>query len=342
MTDYDAVLVVSFGGPERPEDVAPFLANVTRGRPIPPERLAEVAAHYQAMGGVSPINARTRELVASVRARLAPMPVYWGNRNWDPLLEQAVEEMRVDGVRHALAFVTSAFGSYSGCRQYREDIERARASVAPDAPSVQPLRLYYDHPGFLDPMADRLRAGLSDLDRRLSGDPAMTRVVFTAHSIPLTMAAGSPYQRQLEQACALIAGAAAPGLAWDLVWQSRSGPPDVAWLEPDVNAHLATLRDEGVVRCVVVPVGFVSDHMEVVYDLDHEAAARAADLGLEWVRVPTVGADPRFVDLVAELVAEQTSGATARCVVPAAQRPLTCGPDCCPRPGPRVSGAPVR
>src|SRR5690606_26674487 len=249
---YDAVVLVSFGGPEGPDDVMPFLANVTRGRDVPPERLAEVAEHYQHFGGVSPINQQCRDLLAAIRADFAAhgldLPVYWGNRNWHPMLADTVAQMRDDGVRRALAFVTSAYGGYSSCRQYLEDIAAARAAVGPDAPVIDKLRHYYDHPGFIEPNVEALREALAKIDptRR-----ATTRVVFVAHSIPLSMAAaagpeGGLYEAQLQQVARLVSAAAAPDLPYDLVWQSRSGPPHVPWLEPDINDHLETLPAQGV------------------------------------------------------------------------------------------------
>jgi ferrochelatase len=343
---YDALVLVSFGGPERPEDVIPFLQNVTRGRNVPPDRLAEVAQHYQHFGGVSPINQQNRELLAALRATL-DLPVYWGNRNWYPMLEDTVRTMRDDGVRRALAFVTSAYGGYSSCRQYREDIARARAAVGDDAPEIDKLRQFWDHPGFVGPHADGVRAALDTLDpaRRSS-----TRLVFTAHSIPVAMArtAGPPptspslsgrYEAQLAETARLVAAAAAPDLPYDLVWQSRSGPPQVPWLEPDVNDHLAALAADGVTSVVVSPIGFVSDHLEVAWDLDTEAAATAKALGLDYVRAATPGTNPQFVAMVGELVAERIdardTGPQSRLGTLAAWD--TCPVDCC-RPAPRPGG----
>lgn len=310
---YDALVLLSFGGPERPEDVLPFLQNVTRGRGVPPERLAEVAEHYLRFGGVSPINQQCRELLAAIRADFAAngvdLPVYWGNRNWDPMLADTVARMRDDGVKRALAFVTSAYSGYSSCRQYQEDIAAARAAVGPDAPVIEKLRQFWDHPGFVEPHADAVRSALAQLDpaRR-----ATTRLVFTAHSIPVSAAAtagphGGRYTAQLEETARLVHAAAAPDLAYDLVWQSRSGPPQVPWLEPDINDHLATLPEQGVTGVVVSPIGFVSDHLEVVWDLDTEALETAKQLGLDFVRAGTPGTDPRFVAMVRELVLERTA-----------------------------------
>jgi ferrochelatase len=308
---YDAVVLVSFGGPEQPDDVLPFLTNVTRGRGVPPERLAEVAEHYQHFGGVSPINQQCRDLLAAIRtdfdAHGLDLPVYWGNRNWHPMLADTVAQLRDDGIRHALAFVTSAYGGYSSCRQYLEDIASARAAVGPDAPVIDKLRQFWDHPGFVDPHADAVRTALATLDpaRRAS-----TRLIFTAHSIPTSMAAtagpqGGRYEAQLRETASLVAAAGAPDLPYDLVWQSRSGPPHVPWLAPDVNDHLRALAGDGVTSVVVSPIGFVSDHLEVVWDLDTEAAATAKQLGLDFVRAGTPGTDSRFVSMVRELVNER-------------------------------------
>ncbi|WP_326553064.1 ferrochelatase [Micromonospora sp. NBC_01813] len=308
---YDALVLLSFGGPEGPDDVLPFLTNVTRGRNVPPERLAEVAEHYQHFGGVSPINQQCRDLLAAIQADFAAngldLPIYWGNRNWHPMLTDTVARMRDDGVRHALGFATSAYGGYSSCRQYQEDIAAARAAVGPDAPVIDKLRQFHDHPGFVGPHAEAVRAAVGTLDPAVRG---RTRLVFTAHSIPDAMAAaagpdGGRYQAQLAETARLVAAGAAPDLPYDLVWQSRSGPPQVPWLEPDINDHLRDLAGQGVTAVVVSPIGFVSDHLEVVWDLDTEAAATAKELGLAYVRAGTPGTHPGFVTMVRELVSER-------------------------------------
>lgn len=316
---YDAFLLVSFGGPEGPDDVLPFLRNVTRGRGVPEERLAEVAEHYRHFGGVSPINEQCRRLLAAVDAELTAhgprLPVYWGNRNWDPYLADTLAELRDAGVERAVAFVTSAYGSYSSCRQYLDDIEQARAKVGPGAPVIDKLRQFHDHPGFVEPHADAVRAALDTLpaDRRDT-----TRLVFTAHSVPVVMddkagPDGHRYTAQLAETARLVAAAAAPDLRHELVWQSRSGPPAVPWLEPDVNDHLTALAvDHHVTDVVVSPIGFVSDHLEVIWDLDNEAAETARDLGLGYARAATPGTDPRFVAMVRELITERTDGAPRR------------------------------
>jgi ferrochelatase len=334
--DVDALIVVSFGGPEGPDDVLPFLERVTAGRGVPRRRLLEVAEHYHRFGGVSPINAQNRALVAALEAELAArgwqLPVYWGNRNWHPFLADTVRQMARDGVHRALAFVTSAFSSYPGCRQYLEDIERARAEVGPDAPDVGKLRAFYDHPGFLRPMARRVEATLSAIpeDRREG-----VRLAFTAHSIPMNMASTSDYQAQLHEACGLVSGLLGERYEWELVYQSRSGPPAQPWLEPDVGDHLEKLAAAGVSDVVIVPIGFVSDHMEVRFDLDVEAAAKAGELGLRAHRAPTVGTDPDFVAMVVDLVAERGQPPRSRLRLGSHEpRPDVCPPGCCP-PGPR-------
>ncbi len=295
--EVDAILIVSFGGPEGPDEVMPFLRNVTAGRGIGDERLAQVAEHYHLFGGVSPINQCNRDLVAALAAELdsrgVDLPVYWGNRNWRPMLADTVARMRDDGVSRAVGFATSAFGSYSGCRQYAEDIERARAAVGPDAPVIHKVPPFWDQEGFLSAMANNLATAR----QTEPGAP----VVFTAHSIPESMAATAPYAAQLHEACRRVAERTATG-QWSLAYQSRSGPPQVPWLEPDVGDELDRQAQSGADAVIVVPIGFVADHMEVVYDLDTEARQRADMLGLRLVRVPTVGTHPAFVTMIADLV----------------------------------------
>lgn len=328
---YDAILLLSFGGPEGMDDVRPFLANVLRGRPVPTERVEEVVHHYERFGGVSPINGQNRALLAALRASLDEagprgLPLYWGNRNWAPYLADTVRDMARDGVRRALAFVTSAFSSYSGCRQYLEDIERARAEVGPGAPEVEKLRPFYNHPRFIAAAADHVRGGLET-----AGAPA--RLVFTAHSIPTAMASACDYEPQLREACLLVARAVGHD-AWDLVYQSRSGPPGQPWLEPDILDHLDALARDGVRDVVVCPIGFVSDHLEVLYDLDTEAQDRARALGLRLVRVPTVSNHPGYVEMVRELIVERMEGPHRATVGPSPALPDACAPGCCPRARP--------
>jgi ferrochelatase len=338
----DALLLLSFGGPEGPDDVLPFLEGVTRGRGVPRERLLEVAGHYEHFGGVSPLNARNRELIARIQAELAAagleLPVYFGNRNWHPFVEDTVAEMTRDGVRRALVFATSAYGGYSACRQYHEDIVRARASVGAAAPELVKLRHFFDHPEFVESAADAVRAAAATLpDERRE----QARLVFTAHSIPTAAdaAAGVPaegghrYSRQIAEAARLVAGEL--GTAdYDVVWQSRSGPPSVPWLEPDVLDHVDTLHAKSAPAMLVCPIGFVSDHVEVVWDLDNEASERAAEYGMSFARAATAGADPRFARMVVELVREHTEGAPARALgaVPSAGCGVNgqpCAVDCC-------------
>lgn len=344
MTDpYDAILVVSFGGPEGMADVMPFLENVTRGRNIPPDRLLEVAHHYELFGGVSPLNGQNRALVAALEAELAAhdtrLPVYWGNRNWQPFLADTLRQMRDDGMRRALAFVTSAYSSYSGCRQYREDIARAQAEVGPGAPAVDKLRTFHNHPGFVAANAEHLRAAIDQLPAERQ---AGAHIAFTAHSIPLAMAERSDYQPQLLDTAGLVAEAV--GRAdWALVWQSRSGPPSQPWLEPDILDHLAELRGRGVREVVVAPIGFISDHMEVLYDLDTEARDFCAAAGMTLVRARTAGTHPAFVAMLRELVQERLDPTQPRRALGARGpgRDL-CPADCCPAPGARpVPAAPA-
>lgn len=309
----DALLLLSFGGPEGPADVRPFLENVTRGRGVPPERLDEVAQHYLHFGGVSPINRLNRDIIEAVRAHPDfALPIYFGNRNWHPMVADTLAAMAADGIRRALVFPTSAYGGYSACRQYDEDILGARAAYGPDAPELVKLRQYFDHPLFIGAVADAV-------SKAFEGMPPNTRLVFTAHSVPSAAdaAAGPPsegghrYSRQIAEAARLVA--AEVGMAeYDVVWQSRSGPPRIPWLSPDIVDHVEALHADGVPGLVISPIGFVSDHLEVVWDLDNEAAERAEKLGMAFARAATPGTDPRFAELVVELVKEHTANAPAR------------------------------
>jgi len=309
---YDALLIVSFGGPESLDDVMPFLANVLRGRNVPESRMREVAHHYEMFDGVSPIKGQNRKLIAALERELEEsgprLPVYWGNRNWHPLLADTIRRMRDDGIRNALAFVTSAYNSYSGCRQYREDIERAREAVGEGAPRVEKLRSFFNHPGFIEPNVENLRRALEQIP---SEHRASARVAFTAHSIPSAMAAGCDYERQLLETSRLVAEGAGHS-DWRLVFQSRSGPPTQPWLEPDICDHLRDLKTEGATDVVVAPVGFISDHMEVLYDLDTEAHALAGELGINMIRAATVGTHPKFVKMIRELILERLDAGTPR------------------------------
>jgi ferrochelatase len=303
---YDALLVLSFGGPEGEADVIPFLENVTRGRNVPRERLLEVAEHYLHFGGVSPINGQNRALIAALEGELAAhgpqLPIYFGNRNWHPFVTDTIRRMRADGIGRALVFVTSAFSSWSGCRQYREDVIRALETLGGDeGPEFDKIRVFYNHPGFIEPMIELTTAALAQIpvERR-----AAAEIVFTAHSIPSEMAKYSAYERQLTESARLIAGAIGTK-RYRLAYQSRSGSPRVPWLEPDILAELDLLREAGVTDVVVVPLGFISDHMEVLFDLDHEAQEHAAALGMTMIRAGTVGTHPRFVTMIRELIEER-------------------------------------
>ncbi len=328
---YDAVLLVSFGGPEGPADVLPFLENVLRGKNVPRERMLAVAEHYEHFGGVSPLNAQNRALVSALEAELQAsgpnLPVYWGNRNWQPLLADTLAQMARDGVRRALGFFTSAYSSYSSCRQYREDIQRAAAVVGADAPQVDKLRAYFNHPGFIGPLVERVREALQVVpaERR-----AGAHVVFTAHSIPLVMAETSQYVAQLAEASRLVCESL--GIVnRELAYQSRSGPPQQPWLEPDVLDVLRRLSREGRTRdVVVVPIGFLSDHIEILWDLDTEAQQLAQQLGLNMVRAATVGSHPDFVGMVRELIEERTVGAPQRALGTLGPSHDVCPADCCP------------
>lgn len=327
---YDAIVLVSFGGPEREQDVMPFLRRVVAGRGVPDERLAAVAEHYYHVGGKSPIGDQCRALIDALRAELdahgIALPIYWGNRNWDPLLADTLARMRDDGVQRALAYVTSAFSSYSGCRQYLENIATARAQVGAGAPEIDKLRGFFNHPGFVETMTARVADALSELPAE-ARDGA--RLVFTAHSIPNAMAATCAYEAQLQETCALVADAAGHA-PHDIVYQSRSGPPQVPWLEPDILDHLRALASDGVKDVVVVPIGFVSDHMEVVWDLDHEAQQLATELGMRMVRAGTAGTHPRFVTMIRELIEERLHARRERPTLGGLKAlPDRCAPDCC-------------
>ncbi len=306
MSRYDALLVVSFGGPEKREDVIPFLENILRGRNVPRERMLEVAEHYYHFGGRSPINDHNRAFIAALKEAI-DLPIYWGNRNWHPLLPETVRQMRDDGVKRAIAFVTSAFGSYSGCRQYIENIERARAEAGDGAPVIDKIPPFSTHPRFLEAMTDRVRAALEQLP---SG-----RLIFTAHSVPVSMAQSSPYVAELEQACASVAAAVGRS-EWKLAYQSRSGPPGQPWLEPDVGDYLREIRADA----VIVPIGFLSDHMEVIYDLDTEASQLCREVGIRMVRAGTAGTHPAMIRMVAELIEREPVACAGTCCAPPVRR----------------------
>jgi len=305
-TSYDALLIVSFGGPEGMDEVMPFLENVLRGRNVPLERMRAVAHHYEMFGGVSPINSQNRTLIAALEKELETngphLPIYLGNRNWHPMLSDTLRQMKDDGIKNALAFFTSAYSSYSGCRQYREDIMRAQAEVGAGAPQIEKLRAFYNHPGFIEPNVENVRAALDQIpvERR-----ERAQIAFTAHSIPLSMAANCAYEAQLLETCRLVAEGAKTE-RWRLVFQSRSGPPTQPWLEPDICDYLRELKEAGTEDVVIAPVGFISDHMEVIYDLDTEARALSEKIGLNMIRASTVGSHPTFVKMIRELILERT------------------------------------
>jgi ferrochelatase len=334
--DYDAVLVVSFGGPESREDVIPFLETVLRGRNVPRERLLVVADHYYHFEGKSPINQQTRDLIAALKAELESngpaLPIYWGNRNWHPFLPDTLRKMKEDGIRRTIAFVTSAYSSYSGCRQYREDIARAQTEVGPGAPEVDKLRAFFNHPAFVEAIVERVR------DARLAvpeNARENVQIVYTAHSIPLSMAGTSDYVKQLEEVRRLVSSAL--GQKNDaLVYQSRSGSPGQPWLEPDILDYLREVKARNLASAVVLaPISFISDHMEVLYDLDVEARQLCDSLDLVMTRAKTVGVHPKFIGMIRELILERTNPESQnrrRSSGSLGPRPDECAENCCPAP----------
>lgn len=331
---YDALCVLSFGGPNGPDDVMPFLRNVTAGRNVPDSRLAVVAEQYERFGGRSPINEQNLALIDALRTEFESfgidLPIYFGNRNWEPFLGNTIQQMADDGIGNALVLTTSAFSSYSGCRQYREDLAAAANAVGENAPGLHKLRLYYNHPGFIDAVVDRTREVLQPGDR----------VVFTAHSIPLSMARWCEYESQLNEMAALVADRL--DVEWDLAYQSRSGPPQVPWLEPDINDHLVDLSHSGFSEITLVPLGFVSDHMEVKFDLDIQAAETAASIGLTLRRAETVGTHPSFVRGIRQLVQEKIDDAPALWLGTSGPWPDPCPEGhCLPPPETSESSAPA-
>jgi ferrochelatase len=327
---YDALLIVSFGGPEGPDDVLPFLENVLRGRNIPRERIEVVGEHYKLFDGVSPLNAQNRALIVALQtefdAHNLKLPIYWGNRNWHPLLADAIQQMADDGIKRALAFFTTAYSSYSSCRQYQEDIARARAEVGPDAPEVDRLRAFFNHPGFVEPCVENVRAAIDQIPEKRR--PA-AHIAFTAHSLPVSMARNCAYEEQVGETCRLIADQL--GLAnWKLVYQSRSGPPHQPWLEPDILDHLRELKHRDVEDVVIVPVGFISDHMEVIYDLDTEGQQVAEQLDLNMIRAATIGTHPAFISMIHELIVEcMTENPVRRSLGRYGPSHDICGMNCC-------------
>ncbi len=338
---YDAILVMSFGGPEGPADVMPFLENVTRGRNIPADRLAEVAEHYHHFGGVSPHNAQIKDLLAALepelRANDITLPVYWGNRNWHPMVRDTVQQMKADGVKHFLAFVFAGYSSYSSCRQYRENIDTA---IDGTGLTYDKIRVFYNHPDFITANRDRVHDALNKLPET---EREIAPIVFTAHSIPTSMATGCDYEKQLLETARLITESLAnPHM---LCWQSRSGPPQVPWLEPDICDQLEQLHAQGSPAVVIAPIGFLSDHLEVLFDLDTEAAQKARELGLSMQRAATVGTHPAFIGMIRKLIAERLDITTQKeaigCFGPNHDR---CPADCCPAPQrpPHAHGRPAQ
>lgn len=312
------------------DDVMPFLQNVLRGRNVPVERMQQVAHHYELFGGVSPINQQNRDLIECLRGEFTrsgiDLPIYWGNRNWHPMLEDTLRQMSKDGVKRAIAFVTSAFNSYSGCRQYLEDVERARAAVGDQAPIIDKLRGFHNHPGFIEPCADNVKKALQNFP---ANERERVHVAFTAHSIPVAMAQTCLYEKQLADACALVMQQVGANPS-RLVYQSRSGPPSQPWLEPDICDHLRSLKESGeTANVVLMPIGFISDHMEVKFDLDTEAQQLAQELGMTMVRASTVGTDPRFVSMIGTLVQERIQGGERIALGCMGASPDICAPDCC-------------
>jgi ferrochelatase len=333
---YDAILIVSFGGPERPQDVMPFLENVLRGKNVPRERRLEVAEHYYRFGGKSPINEQNRRLIAALETELAQhgphLPIYWGNRNWHPMLSDTLRQMKVDGIRRALAFVTSAYSSYSSCRQYREDIARAQEAVGEGAPTVDKIHTFHNHPGFVEALGDRVRHALAKIPQKRR---EAAHLVYTAHSIPLGMAETSDYEKQLKETGRLVAEQLGRGgKQWRLVYQSRSGPSSQPWLEPDILDYLRELpAQRSSADVVIAPIGFVSDHMEIIYDLDTEARELCSELGLHMVRAETVGTHPKFISMIRELILERIDESQPRRALGTlGPRPDICAEECCPMP----------
>jgi ferrochelatase len=329
---YDALLVVSFGGPEGMDDVIPFLENVLRGRNVPRERMLSVARHYEMFGGVSPINQQNRNLIAALKEELEKhgpnLPIYWGNRNWHPLLPDTLRQMTADGVQHALAFVTSAYSSFSSCRQYRQNIADAQATVGPEAPRIDKLRAFYNHPLFIEANVDHIRSAWSRLDNDAR---ANAQLVCTAHSIPEAMAATCEYAQQLEEAGRLIAETLGVE-RWRVVYQSRSGAASQPWLGPDILDCLRELNAQGIENVIIAPIGFVSDHMEIVYDLDYEAQHLAHELGIKMVRAATAGTHPAFVKMIRELMLERIDNEPARFLGSRGASHDICPADCCLKP----------
>lgn len=337
---YQSLLIVSFGGPEGPEDVMPFLENVLRGKNVPRERMEEVAEHYQHFGGVSPINEQVRELISALEesfsTRGIDLPIYWGNRNWTPMLPDTVSLMKAEGITRSLAFFTSAYSCYSGCRQYRENIMQAQADAGDDAPEINKLRMFFNHPLFVEAVSDYALEALNEIPDLRRGK---TKLLFTAHSIPISMSDGCNYVKQLTEASRLVAERLG-AYEWELVYQSRSGPPFQPWLEPDVCDRLNGLKDEGIEDVVLIPIGFLSDHMEVLFDLDIEAKEECEKLGINMRRSKSVGVHPKFVQMIGDLVLERMNETERLAIGELGPSHDVCPVDCC-LPGKASRGRPA-
>lgn len=332
MNDYDAILFLSFGGPEGMDDVMPFLENVLRGKNVPQSRMLEVAHHYERFEGVSPINGQNRLLIEGLKreldSRSIKLPVYWGNRNWHPMLADTLKTMKADGVKRAIVFVTSAYSSYSGCRQYREDIEKAQIAAEVGDIDFAKLRVFYNHPLFVEANIEAVKAGLEQFAPAAQKD---VHVAFTAHSIPMAMADNCDYVKQLSETCELTAKALSIS-NYKLVFQSRSGPPTQPWLEPDVLDYMRELNGRGVSNLLIHPIGFISDHMEILYDLDTEAKELGQELLMQLVRTSTAGTNPKFARMMADLVQERLESnnkAERKAIGCYGPAPDVCAPDCC-------------
>lgn len=333
-TNYDALLFVSFGGPEGPDDVIPFLENVLRGKRVPRERLLEVAEHYNHFGGVSPINQQCRDLISALEKELEDnqidLPVYWGNRNWHPLLPGTVQKLKDDGAKRVLTFVTSGFSCYSGCRQYRENVYAAQDEVNANDIEVHKVRVFYNHPDFIAVNARNVKAAIEAV---ADGKPEDVHVAFTAHSIPDSMASTSDYEKQLKEASRLVAQELnLPDNQYQLVYQSRSGRPQDPWLEPDICDHIDALNQQGVTKLVICAIGFLSDHMEVLYDLDDEALQKCKELDMSMQRAATPGTDPQFVTMIRKLIQERLTGCEPECMGQFGPNHDVCPVNCCPTP----------
>ena len=331
MGRFDSLLLLSFGGPENSDDVMPFLRNVTAGRGVPDERLAVVAEQYELFGGKSPINELNQQLLSALDEELVSrgheMATFWGNRNWHPFVTDTIADLKSLGHTSTVCLVTSAFSSYSGCRQYHEDLDRARNEV-PGAPNIERVRVYWDHPDFLGTAAELLAES-----RDAAGLSSETPVLHSAHSLPLSMAANCDYQQQLNEAAAIVNELAGMRGPYEVVFQSRSGPPSVPWLTPDIDQRIHELAEQGTQELLVHPLGFVADHMEVLFDLDTQSAAAANEAGVKMVRTPTVGTHPRFVSMLVDLV-EEAAGLRADrpSLSKSGPRPDKCNSQCCPAP----------